>query len=171
MDYILNRRSVRKYDLTKKLSYEDLFELCRYGASAPSARRQNSREYIIVDDQKIINELSKVSKGSMILSDCNTLIAVVGKNPDELATPHMQAQDLSAATQNILLAATMKGIGSCWIGVYPLEDRISKCSEILNVKDHKFVFSLIALGYPVDTNCFHTVEKLDAKDVHHNGCK
>lgn len=171
MDYILNRRSVRKYDLSKKLSYDELYELCKYGASAPSARRQSSREYIIVDDEKIINELSKVSKGSMILTDCNTLIAVVGKNPEDLPTPHMQAQDLAASTENILLASTMKGIGSCWIGVYPIEDRITKCNEILNVSDEKFVFSLIALGYPKDENCFHTVEKLDAKDVHHNGCK
>ena len=47
MDIILNRRSVRKYDLTQKVEYNTLVELCRYAESAPSARRQKSREYII----------------------------------------------------------------------------------------------------------------------------
>jgi len=171
MDYILNRRSVRKYDLNKELTYDELYELCRYAEAAPSARRQESREYIIVDNQDIINELSTVSKGSMILSECNTLIAVVGKNPEGLTTPHMQPQDLSAATENILLAATSKGLGSCWIGVYPLEDRITSSNKILNVKDGKFVFSLVALGYPLNDDSFYDAYKLKNENVHHNhGC-
>lgn len=168
MDYILNRRSVRKYDLNKKLTYNELYELCRYAEAAPSARRQESREYIIVDDQNIINELSKVSKGSMILSECNTLIAVIGKDPQGLSTPHMQALDLASATQNILLQATAKKFGSCWIGIYPLEDRVNACNAILNVKDNKFVFSLIALGYPIDDNVFYDANKLKDENVHHN---
>lgn len=159
MDIILNRRSVRKYDLTQKVEYNTLVELCRYAESAPSARRQKSREYIIVDDKKIIDELSLVSKGSMILSECNTLIAVIGKNPSELVTPHMQVQDLSAATQNILLQATNLGIGSCWIGIYPHEDRVNPCKKILGITDERFVFSLIALGYPLNENSFYDAEK------------
>ena len=87
----------------------------------------------------IINELSKVSKGSMILSECNTLIAIIGKDPTTISTPLMQPQDLSAATENILLAATMMGYGSCWIGIYPLEDRMQSAGKILNLKDNKFV--------------------------------
>ena len=143
MDIILNRRSVRKYNLDKKIDYDTLVDLCRHAEAAPSARRQESREYIIIDDQAIINELSLVSKGSMILSECNTVIAVIGKNPEGLTTPHMQPQDLSAATENILLAATQKGLGSCWIGIYPLEDRLEAAGKILNIKDNKFVFSLL----------------------------
>ncbi len=159
MDIILNRRSVRKYDLNKKISDDDLKLLCRYAEAAPSARRQKSREYIIVNDQKIINELSNVSKGSMILSECNTLIAVIAKNPSTLTTPQMQIQDLSAATQNILLAATQLGFGSCWIGIAPHEDRVSSCNRILNIKDGKSVFSLIALGYPIDDKAFYDANK------------
>ncbi len=168
MDFILNRRSIRKFDLTKKLSKEDLRLLCVYGESAPSARNQQSREYIIVDDEELILKLSKVSKGSMILSDCNTLIAVVGKNPMTLSTPHMQAQDLSAATENILLAATQKGYGSCWIGIYPLEDRMLAAKEILNIKDNRFVFSLVALGYPKEEDCFYSKDKLKRENIHYN---
>ena len=168
MDYILNRRSVRKYDLSKKISNEDLIELCKYGEAAPSARRQKGREYIIVNEQEIINKLSLISKGSMILSECNTLIAVIGKDPKLLSTPHMQALDLSAATENILLAATKKGYGSCWIGIYPLEERISPCNEILGINDDRFVFSLIALGIPLNEDSFYDANKLNMDDIHFN---
>lgn len=168
MDIILNRRSVRKYNLDKKIDYDTLVDLCRHAEAAPSARRQESREYIIIDDQTIINDLSLVSKGSMILSECNTVIAVIGKNPEDLTTPHMQPQDLSAATQNILLAATQKGLGSCWIGIYPLEDRLEAVAKILNIKDNKFVFSLVALGYPLNDDCFYDANKLKMENIYHN---
>ncbi len=160
MDVILNRRSVRKYDLTKKISNETLEFLCRCAESAPSARRQKSREYVIINDQKIIDELSNVSKGSMILSECNTVIAVIAKDPSELTTPHMQVQDLSSATENILLAATSLGLGSCWIGITPHEDRESACNKILNISEGKKVFSLVALGYPLEhDNAFYDAKK------------
>lgn len=168
MDIILNRRSVRKYNLDKKIDYDTLVDLCRHAEAAPSARRQESREYIIIDNQDIINELSLVSKGSMILSECNTVIAVIGKNPEELTTPHMQPQDLSAATQNILLAATQKGLGSCWIGIYPLDDRMNAAASILNINEDKFVFSLVALGYPQNDDCFYDANKLKMENIHHN---
>lgn len=168
MDIILNRRSVRKFDLSKKISYEDLYDLCKYGEAAPSARRQQSREYIIIDNKKIIDQLSLVSKGSMVLKDCNTIIAVIGKNPELIVTPHMQTQDLAAAVENILLAATQKGFGSCWIGIHPLEERVSPCNEILKVKDGASVFALIALGYPSDENCFYDMGKFNDTLVHHN---
>ena len=169
MDYIINRRSVRKFDLTKEISREVLKKLCEYGESAPSARRQESREYIIIDDTRIIEKLSSVSKGTMVLTDCNTVIAVVGKNPIDLSTPDMQTQDLAAATENILIAATSMGLGSCWLGVYPREDRIQAIKEILNMPDEKFPFSLIALGYPLykDT-CFYDAKKLKEENIHFN---
>ena len=73
MDEILFRRSIRKFDLNKKISYDDLVNLCRYGEAAPSAKNQKSREYIIIDDKSIIDELlkyifNKSSSGSSILS-------------------------------------------------------------------------------------------------------
>lgn len=168
MDIILNRRSVRSYDLNKKISHEELLDLCKYGESAPSARNQKGREYIIVDDLEIIEKLSNISKGALILKGCNTVIAVIGKNPNTISTPHMQIEDLSAATQNILLAATMKGYGSCWIGVCPVEERLEMANKILKVKDGAYVFSLIALGYPAKENSFYEISKLEENMVHYN---
>ncbi len=168
MDIILNRRSVRLFDVNKKVTYEDMYELVRYGEAAPSARRQKGREYIIIDDKKIIDELATISKGALVLANCEACIVVVGKNPDGLVTPLMQIQDLAAATENILLAATSKGIGSCWIGVAPIEDRTNLATKILNVGNGGFVFSIIALGYPLNDDAFYDAKKLEDDMIHHN---
>lgn len=168
MDVILNRRSIRKYDLSKKIPYEDLLLLCKYAESAPSARRQKGRAYIIIDDQAIIQKLALISKGASILAQCNTAIAVVAVDPKNLPTPNMQVQDLSAATQNILLAATQMNLGSCWIGVSPIEDRVQQCDEILKLKGDNHVFSIVSLGYPVDEKSFYELNKLEENMIYHN---
>ncbi len=168
MSVILKRRSVRKFDLSKKVSYETLLELCKYAESAPTAKNQKSREYIIIDDDAIIEKMAPIAKGTMLLKDCNTVIAVIGVSPDSITTPVMQAQDLSAATENILIHATELNIGSCWLGVYPHEDRMDALNEILEVKNGSFVFSLIALGYPKDENAFYDSNKFNIEKIHHN---
>ena len=168
MDEILYRRSIRKYDLNKKVSYEIMNELCKYGEAAPSAKNQRSREYIIVDDKEIIDKLALVAKGTMILNECNTLIVVVGKNPDEISRPEMQPQDLSAATENILIAAAKKKIGSCWCGIYPIEERVKNVADILNINDGRFAFSIIALGYPLNEDDFKDKHKFSDDLVHYN---
>ena len=168
MDFILERRSIRKYDLSKKISKEILIELCKYGESAPSARNQRSREYVIVDDKELINKLSLIMKGTMILAECDNVIIVVGKNPNEIDRPEFQAQDLSAATENILLAAATKGIGSCWCGVYPITERVSIVNDLLGINDGRFAFSIIALGYPRDVNDFKDKNKFSEDMVHYN---
>ena len=168
MDEILFRRSIRKFDLNKKISYDDLLNLCRYGEAAPSAKNQKSREYIIVDDKSIIDELSTVAKGTMILSECNTVIVPVGKNPNTIERPEMQVEDLSAATENILIAATKMGFGSCWCGIYPINERVSAVNKILNIENDNFAFSIIALGYPKNMDDFKDKNKFSMDLVKHN---
>ena len=168
MDAIINRRSVREYDTSKKVDYETLLKLCKVGESAPTARNQQSREYIIIDEASIIERLSNVSQGSRVLKNCNTVLAVIGKNKEELSTPHMQVQDLSCAVENILIEATHLGLGSCYIGIYPLEDRVSACDEILGVDGGAFTFALITIGYPKDKTVFYDKNKFKDDLVHHN---
>ncbi len=168
MDSVLFRRSIRKYDLSKRISDEDLIDLCRHAEAAPSAKNQKSREYVVITDKDIIDKLSIVAKGTMILNECNTVIIVLGKEPSDLPKPEMQPQDLAAATENILIAAADKGFGSCWCGVYPITERIMLVNDILGIYDGRFAFSIIALGYPKDMNDFKDKNKFSEDLVHFN---
>lgn len=59
-------------------------------------------------------------------------------------------QDVSAATQNLLLAAHAAGLGAVWCGVYPLGDRIQGFRDLLGLPDHVFPLSLVPMGYPAE---------------------
>ena len=168
MDAILNRRSVREYESSKKVDYEILLKLCKAAEAAPTARNQRSREYIIIDDEDVIEKLSNISQGARVLKNCNTVIAVIGKNKEEISTPHMQDQDLACAVENILIEATYLGLGSCYIGVHPLEDRVMACNEILGITGGAFTFALITIGYPKEKDVFYDKKKFQDDLVHHN---
>ena len=150
MDAILKRRSVRKFDLSKRVDDETLKRLCYYAEQAPTARNQKSRSYVIINDEAIIKELSTVSEGARVLEGANSCICVVGNDPKGLSTPLMQSADLAAAVENILIEATALNLGSVWMGMYPMEERMSRAHEILNLPKDEFVYALIAIGYPLD---------------------
>lgn len=154
MSIVTKRRSVRKYDLTKKIPDEVLISLCKAAEEAPTARRQDSREYVIINDQDIINEIALGYKCTMIIKDCNTMIAVIGKDPNNLPAKDFQVIDLSCAVENILIEATTLGLGSVIIGTYPKDEKVLRANEILNIHDGRFVFAFICLGYPLEKDCF-----------------
>ena len=166
MDAIKLRRSIRKFDLSKKIPYDTLLELCKYASYAPTARRQIDKEYIIIDDENVIKKMSKLPHGTLKYEDCNTYIALVAKCPDNLIIPGMEPIDLGMAAENILIKATDFNLGSCYLGVYPNEERMKLFNDLLNVKNGDFIFGIIALGYPIEE--FKEWDKFDIDTVHHN---
>ena len=58
------------------------------------------------------------------------------------------AQDCSAATQNLLLAAHVQGLGAVWLGVYPLEERVAGVKQVLGLPEQIAPQSIVPLGYP-----------------------
>jgi nitroreductase len=56
-------------------------------------------------------------------------------------------EDGSAATQNILIAATAYGLGSCWIAG-DKKEYAEAIKEFLKVPGEYKLVSLVAMGYP-----------------------
>lgn len=169
-DFVLTRRSVRKYK-AEPISKNDIDLLIRAGFSAPSARNQKSKEFVVVDNKDVLNKLAMVSNHSLFIKDAPLCIAVVGEDKNKLLTPLMEEQDLASATTAILIMARSLNIGSCWIGISPIEERMNKANEILGISDGRFVFSLIALGYPYDDKAFYDAKKEDYTRVYYNEVK
>ncbi|WP_308165776.1 nitroreductase family protein [Clostridium algidicarnis] len=62
----------------------------------------------------------------------------------------MWVQDCSAAIESILIAATSIGLGSVWIGVYPIESNIKSVKNILNMPQHVTPLGIVYVGYPAE---------------------
>jgi nitroreductase len=56
--------------------------------------------------------------------------------------------DMSACTENILLEAVNLGLGAVWLGIAPLQDRMQKLKEILEIPEYLQPFAVIPVGYP-----------------------
>lgn len=167
MKEIFTRRSVRDYDLSRHLSYDELYDIIRAGMAAPSARNQQAWEFLIIDDLDIINELSNnIVKSTMKLNKANTYIMVLGRT--DAPNPGMLACDLGACQMNMITYARSKGLGSCWIGVYGNSERVEIVKRVLNVPDYLIPYSLLAIGYPNDLSCFKENDRFDKSKIRIN---
>ena len=59
-------------------------------------------------------------------------------------------QDCSASIQNILLAINALGLGACWCGIHPREERIMGIKELFNLPENIIPVGGIVLGYPAE---------------------
>jgi nitroreductase len=60
-------------------------------------------------------------------------------------------QDCSAAIENLLLAASTLGLGACWLGVHPRDERVAHIRSLLHVPEGIIPISAIAIGWPAET--------------------
>jgi len=70
-------------------------------------------------------------------------VVIVGCG-DQKASPRWYAIDACIAMENLVLAATGEGLGTCWIGMF----NETKIREMLKIPGHLKVVALLALGYP-----------------------
>ena len=164
IDGILTRRSIRKY--TKKSIPDGVTkELLKAGVSAPSAGNQQPWQFIIIDNREVLDEASQVLPNGKFLKDANKAILVCGDLNLETHKGYWPI-DCSAATQNILLAAHAKGLGACWLGIYPREERVENLKKLFKTPEHIIPFSVISLGFPDEES--KKVDRYDDSKIHKN---
>jgi nitroreductase len=146
IEAVLTRRSVRKYT-DKEISDIIIDELIEAGISAPSAGNQQPWHFVIIDDHKLIDVIPSFHPHAKMLPGAQKVILVCG-DLDLETNKGFWIQDCSAATENILIAARAKGLGSCWLGVYPRDERVNGCRKLFKLPKNIIPFSLISLGYP-----------------------
>lgn len=165
MSIVMQRKSVRQYT-NEAVSDEDIKKILTSAMQAPSACNQQPWEFVVVRERETLDKLSKVSTGAWMLSQAPLCIHVIMR--DDAVRPDMRSQDLGASIQNILLEVVNLGLGACWIGVYPEEDRIPKIREILNIKEGT-PFANIAIGHPKEKT--EVIVRFDESRVHYEKVK
>jgi nitroreductase len=161
---ILTRRSIRKYT-KKSISNTLIKHILEAGVNAPSAGNQQPWQFIVIDNRKILDELPNFLPNGKMLKDADKAICICGDLSQEKHSGYWML-DCSAATQNMLLAAHAKGLGACWLGVYPREERVENLKKLFKTPENIVPFSVISLGYPIEKSS--KVNRYDESKVHKN---
>lgn len=144
---LLKRRSCRKY-LNKKVEEHLINELMVAAMSGPSACNKKPWKFYIVTDENKLEQLRFAGRAFNYPSPLN--IIVCGDRTKKLLdkVEDYWIQDCSASVENILLMATSLGLGTCWCGVFPIEERVESVRNILSLEEHLIPLGLIHVGYP-----------------------
>jgi nitroreductase len=151
---IRKRRSVRSYT-GDPIPKEDLEKIVDAGRLAATGSNKQPWDFIVVTDRDTIDQLRIASSW---MDKAGAVIAVV-LDPSS----RWWVEDGSAAVENMLLAATALGYGSCWLEGYtvPREDEFK---ALLGVPEKKRLLTLVPIGVPT---AWPTKEKRPLDDVLH----
>ncbi len=147
IDLLFARRSVRRYT-NEVVGDADIKQILQAAMAAPSARDLKPWHFIVIKEREMLDRIAAVHPYAGMLKEATLCIAVVG---DTTVNGDYWVVDCSAATQNILLAATALGLGSCWLGMHPREERKTEIGALLGVPDEMQILSLVAIGHPAET--------------------
>jgi len=143
---IFARRSIRKY--TRKLvSEKDVKTMLEAAMAAPSASNRKPWHFIVVTERQILDNLARAHPYGKMLLEAPLCIAVCG---DKNISSRYWVQDCSAATENLLLAATALGLGAVWLGIHPREERVNPIRKVLNIPENIAPLNLISIGHPAE---------------------
>ena len=148
-DFIKARHSIRKFK-SDKVSKEQLNQLLDAAMHAPSACNTRPWEFIVVTKREVLDEIARTHAHAAMCATAAAAIIVVAL-PQEAPLPNgFFPQDCGAATENILLEAANIGLGTCWCGVYPKEDKMESIAKLVGISAPKLAFNVIAVGVPDD---------------------
>ncbi|MCX7683609.1 MAG: nitroreductase family protein [Anaerolineae bacterium] len=143
---IFARRSIRKYT-DRPVSKEDIRTLLEAAMAAPSASNRKPWRFIVVTERRTLDALAEAHPYGKMLYEAPLCISVCG---DLTEMEQFWVQDCSAATENLLLAATALGLGAVWLGVYPNQERVAAVRAILGLPETVTPLNLISIGYPAE---------------------
>ena len=143
---LLTRRSVRQYEKGRQISKQDMDDLLKIAMYAPSGMNRQPWEFVVVDDEHLKEEITKIHPYASFLKDASAAIIVCG-NTQEQFERDFWVLDTSAAVENLLLAIHGKGLGGCWCSIYPYEDRMKEFQKLLKLPEYILPNALVVVGY------------------------
>ena len=154
LEAIRTRRSVRKYT-GDPIPREDLETIIDAGRLAASGNNRQPWDFIVVTEREMIDQL-KVA--SVWMEEAGAIVAVV-MDPDS----RWWLEDGAAAVENMLIASTALGYGSCWCEgrTLPHEEEFK---QLLGVPEEKRLLTLVTIGVPAE---WPTREKKSLEEVIH----
>ena len=154
LEAIQKRRSVRKFK-GDAIPREDLEKIVDAARLAATGSNRQPWDFVVVTDREMIDKLTVVGKW---MDKAGAIIVVV-------LDPYSRwwVEDGAAAIENMLIASTALGYGSCWVegDSLPKEEEFKR---LLGVPKGKRLLALVPVGVPVD---WPTIDKRPLESVLH----
>lgn len=166
LDIIRKRRTIRHFT-DREVTQEQLETLLELAMCAPNRLNRQPWHFVVIRDQALRAQLANLLRVHPYLEQAEVVIAMCGQ-PNLSPTWMM---DLSAAAENLLLAATAMGLGGAWVGA-PDTVLWDLCEEALydavGIPLDVRIPALIALGYPAEEPPPHgRHDRFDSTKIHY----
>lgn len=162
-EVIKNRRSVRAYK-DEQIADEEIEKILEAAIMAPTARGEAPWHFTVVQNKEILEDINDsvrsilansgdelleaiAESGVNVMHNAPTVVFVSAKSD----ATNMQA-DVSAAIENMLLAAEGLDIGSCWLGLVAIYFSVEENLKKLHIPEGYTPLYGVALGYKVEPN-------------------
>jgi nitroreductase len=145
IETIMRRRSIRKYK-SDEIPPKDLDKILEAGRQAPSAANRQPWHFVVVRDEELKRKVAEACSGQNWMANADVILAGIGNpNASRGSTGRFWYEvDVSIAMQNMILAATSLGYGTCWIGAFSEE----QVKALLKVPEEMRVVALTPIGVP-----------------------
>ncbi len=140
LEVIWARRSVRKYR-REPVASADLERILEAGRLAPSAGNRQPCHFIVVTDPEQRRAVAQACNGQLWMADAGAVICACGL---PAVSERWWRVDPAIALQNMILAATALGYGTCWIGAFNEE----AVKSVLDIPPDLNVVALTPVGVP-----------------------
>ena len=150
---VISRRTIRRFK-QKPISKSILKYLVNTARLAPSAANLQPLEFIVITNKNICSQIFAQLRWAGYITPYGTPcleerpVAYIAVLVNKIkAQPKYTAYDVGAATENIILSAWERGIGSCWMQAI----NRARLKAILNISADYRLDSIIALGYRAES--------------------
>ena len=147
IDAIWARRSVRKYkDIP--VEKDKLLTLIKAAAAAPSASNRQPWEFVVVTERGLLDEIRGLNRYTNHNAPAAIAVCANIQKGYTFDLESFSVQDCSAAIENILLAALELDLGTCWLGIHPVQENCQGLRRILGIPEDILPVGVVYVGYP-----------------------
>jgi len=151
IETIKKRYSFRGAYKSMPVPREELQKILEAGLAAPSGCNKQTASLIGIDDPRLLEAITKIVKKNGFDGNAAPAgVCVLTERIPAYADVYFNAQDYSAAIENVLLAVTALGYASCWVEGQVTENNETQkeIAKILNIPDKYTVVAFLPIGIP-----------------------
>ena len=158
------RRSIRKYT-NQPVEREKLDYLLRCALMAPSGKRLNPWEFVVITDTATIRAMAPCKEyGAGMLE--TAMAAIVVAVDEQKSTTALF--DGAIAAEHLLLAAEEQGLGACWCHIVGRENAEKMVKQLAGVPENLTVICVVTVGYKDEERKNYDLDKLLYEKIHYN---